>query len=53
MDRVADRHIRYIRIILARDKHLPGRKRQIAALVEAFEKEKAWNGHVTLDVDPL
>ncbi len=53
MDRVADRHIRHIRIVLKRDKNLSHNKEQILTLINTFEREKAWSGHVAIDVDPL
>ena len=52
VDRVADRHIRHIRIMLPRDKMLLERKKAIAATVISFEKERKYAGFIAIDVDP-
>ena len=53
VDRIADQHIRQLRIMLPRDKSLPQRKEALAAVVHAFEKEKRYIGHLAVDVDPV
>ncbi|MBO4634694.1 MAG: hypothetical protein J5669_04920 [Bacteroidales bacterium] len=42
-----------IRITLARDKKLKPSKRILAQTVSDFERERKYDGHVFLDVDPL
>lgn len=53
VDRIADQHIRQLRIMLPRDKSLPQRKEALAAVVQGFEKEKRYVGHLAVDVDPV
>ncbi len=53
VDKVADRYIRQIRLMLPRDKELRARKRQLLSAVNAFEKTHRYSGHIVLDVDPL
>lgn len=53
VDKVSDRFVRHIRISLKKDSALSGRKRLIAECVEKFEKERAYSGHIVLDVDPV
>lgn len=52
VDKVSDLFVRHIRINLRKDSALPQRKRLIAGCVERFEKERAYTGHIVLDVDP-
>ena len=44
---------RVVRIMLAKDKHLPEEKRKIARIIGDFEQSYKYTGHVTLDVDPV
>ena len=44
---------RVVRIMLAKDKHLPEEKRKIAGIIGDFEQSYKYTGHVTLDVDPV
>ena len=53
VDRVADRYIRQIRIMLPRDKALTASKHAIAAAVATFEKLRKYTGHIVIDVDPV
>ena len=53
VDKVADRYIRQIRLMLPRDKALKAHKRQLLSSVNAFEKAHKYYGHIILDVDPL
>lgn len=41
-----------IRIVLAKDRMLTGRKATLQSLVDAFEKENKYPGHIYFDVDP-
>lgn len=53
IDKVADRYIRQIRIMLPRDKALKSSKRSILEAVNQFEKTRKYLGHIALDVDPV
>lgn len=53
VDKVADRYLRQIRVMLPRDKALQANKRKLMERVNAFEKEKKYFGHIILDVDPI
>lgn len=52
VDRVADQYIRHIRVMLPRDRELTARKQVVREAVETFEADRAWTGHIVLDVDP-
>ena len=39
--------------MLARDRRLPARKKEIAEAIGDFEKSYKYTGHITLDVDPV
>ena len=53
VDRQGGEFIRHIRIQLPRDRALPERKNRIAALLNTFEKDRKYPGHVVIDVDPF
>ena len=53
VDKVADRYIRQIRVMLPRDKALQSSKKQLLETLNAFEKEKKYFGYIVLDVDPV
>ena len=53
VDKVADRYIRQIRVMLPRDKALQANKKRLLDSVNAFEKEKKYFGHLVIDVDPV
>ena len=52
VSKVADQHIRMLRISLPKDRNLKSRKESIKATVATFEKEKKYDSHITLNVDP-
>ena len=52
VDRIADQHIRKIRLSLKKDRSLSQNKSLIKTLIASFEKECRYDGHITLDVDP-
>ncbi len=52
VDKVSGQNIRIIRILLPKDKSLTGNKEALAAAVARFEKERKYQGHISLDVDP-
>ena len=52
VSKVADQHIRMLRISLPKDRSLKARKESIKSVVAAFEKEKKYDSHITINVDP-
>ena len=52
VDKVADQHIRCIRISLRKDRSLSGRKGTLKNMVRDFEKVNHYEGHITINVDP-
>ncbi|MBO5978956.1 MAG: primosomal protein N', partial [Bacteroidales bacterium] len=52
ISKVADNHIRTIRICLRKDKNLPVHKKTLMDTLKAFEKENRYMGHISVNVDP-
>lgn len=52
-DKIADNHIRCIRISLAKDRHLARYKSDLKRIIESFEKKEKYTGHIIIDVDPV
>jgi primosomal protein N' (replication factor Y) len=52
ISKVADNHIRTIRICLRKDKNLPIHKNSLMDTLKAFEKENRYMGHISVNVDP-
>ncbi len=52
ISKVADNHIRTIRICLRKDKNLPVHKNTLMNTLKAFEKENRYMGHISVNVDP-
>ncbi len=52
VDRIADNHIRAIRISLKKDRNLAASKNAIKAIVQKFEKARRYDGHIIINVDP-
>ncbi|MGN0195908.1 MAG: primosomal protein N' [Candidatus Cryptobacteroides sp.] len=52
IDKVSDRYIRHIRIVLRRDSSLSDNKKAIGECIAEFGKEHSWTGHTVIDVDP-
>ena len=52
ISKVADNHIRTIRICLRKDKNLPVHKDTLMNTLKAFEKENRYMGHISVNVDP-
>lgn len=52
IDKVADQHIRTIRISLRKDKSLKSLKEAIRNTVLTFEKNEKYTNHIIIDVDP-
>ena len=53
VDRIAREYIRIIRILLPKDRSLQANKKGISDTVDAFEKERKYIGHISMDVDPV
>lgn len=52
VDKIADEHIRAIRISLKKDRNLVSGKKDIMNIVQMFEKVNKYSGHITVNVDP-
>ncbi len=52
ISRIADRHIRKIRLSLKKDRQLVSRKMYLKAIINRFEKDEKYEGHISIDVDP-
>ena len=52
VDKIADEHIRAVRISLKKDKKLVSGKKDIMEIVQKFEKANKYSGHIILNVDP-
>ena len=52
IDKIADQHIRMIRINLKKDRNLSVHKDKLRDMIQLFCKEKKYDGHITIDVDP-
>ena len=52
ISKVADNHIRSIRICLRKDRNLAKNKKCIQDMLKAFEKENKYSGHISVNVDP-
>ena len=52
VDKVADQHIRTIRINLRKDRNLVKGKEFIKETIRQFEKNNRYEGHITVNVDP-
>lgn len=52
VSKVADNHIRIIRVCLRKDKYLPVHKMDLVKALRMFEKENRYIRHISLNVDP-
>ena len=52
IDRIADQHIRHIRISLKKNRQLSSEKAALKAIINGFEKSMKYDGHITVNVDP-
>ena len=52
VDKIADKHIRTIRISLRKDRYLHDNKEAVRKTVTDFEKKNRYDGHIILNVDP-
>ena len=53
VDRIANEHIRHIRLLMRKDKDLHSNKKRLARYISDFEKEKSYIAHINIDVDPV
>ena len=52
VNRIADKHIRKIRISMKKDRELAMNKARLNEIVIRFEKGEKYDGHISIDVDP-
>ena len=52
VNKVADNHIRAIRICLRKDRNLPIHKKTLIEALKVFEKENRYMSHISVNVDP-
>ena len=52
ISKVADMHIRKIRISLKKDRDLITKKVELKKIIELFEQSQKYPGHISIDVDP-
>ena len=52
VSKVADNHIRTVRICLRKDKNLPIHKKALLDAIKVFEKENRYTGRISVNVDP-
>ena len=52
VNKVADNHIRAIRICLRKDRNLPIHKKTLMEALKVFEKENRYMSHISVNVDP-
>ena len=52
IDRIADQHIRNIRISLKKNRQLSSEKAALKAIINRFEKSMKYDGHIIINVDP-
>jgi len=53
IDKVSDLFIRHIRVMLPKDRTLAGKKEKLRRDIADFEKSMTYQGHTTVDVDPI
>ena len=52
VDKISDQHIRIVRISLKKDRNLGMHKQNLMQAIRIFEKERKYDGHITINVDP-
>lgn len=52
VDRISDLHIRIVRINMKKDRNLVLHKQNLMLAIRKFEKERKYDGHITINVDP-
>lgn len=53
VDKVSGQHIRCARVLLPKDRNLTANKAVLLQVVGSFEKDRKYQGHISLDVDPV
>ena len=53
VDKVADNHIRIIRLNLRKDRQLAATKKRLMRTIAEFEQKERYTGHIITDVDPM
>ena len=52
VDKIADQHIRTIRVSFRKDRSLHSHKSTLRSIITNFEKTEKYPGHISIDVDP-
>ena len=52
-DTEAPEQVRCIRLLFPRDRQLKERKQALVTVINSFEKARKYQGHITIDVDPV
>jgi primosomal protein N' (replication factor Y) len=52
ISKIADMHIRKIRLSMKKDRYLNTKKAELKKIIETFEKAEKYTGHIIIDVDP-
>lgn len=52
VEKIADNHIRRIRVTMKKDRRLAPGKEAVRKAIASFEKERRYDGHITVNVDP-
>ena len=52
VDKVADQHIRIVRISMKKDRNLGQHKKGLMLAIRSFEKKRKYEGYITINVDP-
>ena len=52
VDKIEDEHIRKIRICLKKNKDLLSNKDNLVRIIDKFEKDSKYQGHISINVDP-
>lgn len=52
VDKIADNHVRVIRLSLKKDRQLTSNKTALKQIIASFEKEYKYDGHISVNVDP-
>lgn len=52
ISKIADMHIRKIRLSMKKDRYLNTKKAELKKIIGTFEKAEKYTGHIIIDVDP-